>query len=65
MADPELRLAILREMASIRYELTKLQDPRNPPLGPTDFVREYTAHLNARLAHLEETLKAHEQDAPD
>lgn len=63
MADPELRLAILSEMASIRYELTKLQAHRNPPLGPTEFLHTYTAHLEERLAKLEQALREYEEAA--
>lgn len=63
MADPELRFAILSEMASIRYELDKLKDPRNPPLGTTEFLRTYTAHLEERLGQLEQALRDYEEAA--
>ncbi len=62
MADPELRLAILAEMANLRRELTKLQDPSNP-LGPVEFVSTYKAHLEQRLEQLEQALKDHEAAA--
>ncbi len=57
MADPELRLAILGEMANIRRELIKLQDPTNP-LGSVEFVSRYKAHLEQRLEELEQALKS-------
>ncbi len=62
MAHPELRLAILSEMANIRRELIKLQDSSNP-LGPIDFVSHYKAHLEQRLEQLEQALKDHEEAA--
>ncbi len=62
MSDPELRLAILSEMANIRRELTKLQDPTNP-LGPVDFVSHYRLHLEQRLEQLEQALKDYEAAA--
>jgi hypothetical protein len=62
MADPELRLAILSEMASIRHELTRLRDG-TPPLGPSEFMHKYIAHLNDRLGQLEQALKDYEEAA--
>lgn len=57
MADPDLRIAILKEMASIRRELADLADTLKPPLGPSEFVHGYTGQLKARLAKLEDELK--------
>lgn len=63
MADPDLRMAILREMASIRRELTDLANTLKPPLGPRDFVERYTDQLKARLGQLEDELKRSEPAA--
>lgn len=63
MSDPDLRMAILREMASIRRELTDLANTLKPPLGPRDFVDRYTENLKARLAKLEDELKSSETAA--
>ena len=57
MQDPDFRMAILKEMASIRHELSRLHDPRHPPLGPVEFIQRYTQQLESRLASLEEELK--------
>ena len=58
MADSDVRMAILQEMANIRRELATLP-AKNPPLGPREFVQKYTEHLKARLAQLEEEVKKH------
>ena len=63
MSDPELRMAILREMASIRRELTDLANTMKPPLGPRDFVDRYIEQLKTRLGQLEEELKRTETAA--
>lgn len=63
MSDPDLRMAILREMASIRRELTDLANTLKPPLGPRDFVEHYTEQLKERLRKLEDELKRSESAA--
>ena len=63
VADPDLRMAILQEMASIRRELIDLANTLKPALGPPDFMRRYTEQLKDRLARLEEELKESDSEA--
>ncbi len=56
-ADPDLRIAILKEMASIRRELADLANTLEAPLGPTEFMRGYTGQLKDRLAKLQDELE--------
>ena len=65
MSDPDLRMAILREMATIRHELADLRNPMKPPLGPTEFTLRYSQQLKASLARLEKELYDAEAPAPD
>ena len=64
MADPDLRMAILREMANLRHELATLH-ATEPLLGPREFLERYELHLKDRLARLEEELKRSDQAAAD
>lgn len=63
MQTPDLRMAILREMASIRHELAEVESPRTPPLAPLDFRQQYIRRLRARLAELERECDDAEQAA--
>ena len=56
MADPDLRMALLHEMASIRHELAALHSSM-PLLGPREFLDRYELHLKTRLAALEQEFK--------
>lgn len=60
MSDPDLRLAILKQMASIRHELATLRSEQLP-LGPREFLDRYEQHLNACLERLEQALKSAEE----
>ncbi len=53
----------LREMASIRSELTRLNAPRKPPLVPHEFLHKHIAHLEESLSQLEQALEEHEAAA--
>lgn len=64
MDDPDLRMAILREMANLRHELATLHATR-PVLGPREFLERYELHLKDRLARLEQALKDAEERAAD
>ncbi len=57
MTDAALRLAKLGEMSSIRFQLTELQAPR-PSFRE---IRRYVAHLQKRLAVLEQELREYER----
>ncbi len=61
MTDPLLRLAVLREMASIRFHLTELRDHRNGRGGGSASFHAYVNRLQDRLACLEQELREYER----
>jgi len=65
MNSPELRLATLVEIASIRSALNELQVHRNRPFGQPGLLHRYIADLEALLARLEQGLREHEQSVLD